>query len=94
MKTYTRQQNALIPSYALSYLVNGDASGLTDEDKNIIDKWLTGWLWRVDEVDNGSLIISPTGEDAHFAHYPEFGLPCDCVECDIIVLAPEIDHGR
>jgi hypothetical protein len=85
MKTVTRQQNARIPAYALPYLINGDASGLSEQDKCIIDKWLNGWVTRAEKL-GGGLVISPTGEEEHFSHYPEFGLPCGYIECDIIVL--------
>lgn len=86
MKTVTRQQNARIPSYALPYLINGDASGLCEEDKNIIDKWLDAWVIRAEKL-GGGLVISPTGQEEEFSHYPEFGLPCGYIECDILVLS-------
>lgn len=63
-----------IPDYALSYLVYGDSSGITEEDKAIIDEWVR---------DEGYEIISPSDEPAYFVPYPPFGLPCDCVECNL-----------
>ena len=44
MRTITKQQNALIPSYALPYLINADASGLTEQDKTIIDRWVKKYV--------------------------------------------------
>jgi len=85
MNTYTKQQNARIPSYSLSYLINGDDSGLCADDKPIIDKWFKSWQDVADRV-NGSVVISPTGEREFFTRFPEFGLSCECTECDIVVL--------
>jgi len=91
MKTACQEDNVLIPSYALSYLINGDASGLSDEDKAITDKWLSGWNARTEKV-NGSLIITTVNEDyddSDFHWNPEFGLPCNCNYCTIIILVED-----
>jgi hypothetical protein len=93
METKLRQQNARIPAYALPYLINGDASGLSDEDKTTIDKWLNHWVKDAEKL-GGAVIISPTGQEEEFTHYPEFGLPCGYIECDIVILAPETSRGR
>ena len=94
MRTYQFQQNARIPSYALSYLINGDSSGLSDEDIATIDKWYKSWQDVADEV-NGSIVIATLDEREFHTKYPEFGLPCSCSECDILVLVDnclEIDE--
>ncbi len=44
-----------IPVWAMCYLVNGDSTGLTDEDKTIVDKW-----WK----DNKVWTVSPVSEDS------------------------------
>ena len=86
MRTYQFQQDARIPSYALSYLINGDSSGLSYEDITIIDRWYKTWQEVANRV-NGSIVISTTDEREFFTARPEFGgLACDCVECDILVL--------
>jgi len=85
MRTYQFQQDARIPSYALSYLINGDSSGLSQEDIVTIDKWYKSWQDVADRV-NGSIIIATTDEREFFTARPEFGLACDCLECDILVL--------
>ena len=86
MKIANQQQNASMPSYAMSYLINGDSSGLSFEDKVCIDKWYDSWLEYAESV-GGGVVISPTGEREFFTKYPEFGgLSCDCTECDILVL--------
>jgi hypothetical protein len=88
MKTYTRQMNAAIPSHALPYLINGDASNLDNIDREQTLNWYQGWITYADNV-RGNLVISPTGESEFFSHFPEFGLPCMCTECDIIVLVED-----
>ena len=85
MRTYQFQQNARIPSYALSYLINGDSSSLSDEDIATIDKWYQSWQDVADRV-NGSIVIATLDEREYFTTRPEFGLACDCCECDILVL--------
>ena len=88
MKTYTRQQNASIPSWALGYLVNGDRDGLSVDDLNTVNHWLDYWTVEADSV-NGILNISPTGEQEFYTKWPEFGLPCMCAECDISIYVEE-----
>lgn len=88
MRTITKQQNALIPSYALPYLINADASGLTEQDKTIIDRWVKKYV-ALSRTEGTDIIISVIGEYEHFSKYPEFGLPGCCVECDILIVAPD-----
>lgn len=65
-----------IPEYALNYIVNGDSSSISDEDKNLCDKFLETWEY-IDQVqdENGEF------EEASFNRNPCFGLPCDTVRC-------------
>ena len=60
-----------IPTWALCYIINGDPTGLSDED--IMQKW---------QVE----IVSPLSQDgnASFSHYPAFGLPAEVEECKVI----------
>jgi hypothetical protein len=60
-----------MPDYSLSYLVNGDASGLEDEDVKNID---------------GQVIFDTIEEEGHFTHSPEFGLACHCVDSVILIV--------
>ncbi len=74
-----------IPDYAAPYLVNGDASGLSEEDIEAIDKWaesmnedgysVTEWC-EVVEDDDGEWCINDEGAEPYFSSSPEFGLPC------------------
>lgn len=64
-----------IPVWALSYIVNGDSSALTDEDIAMVDEAL--------EREPGTWI--PGDGEAYFTSWPEFGLPCDVVDGVILV---------
>lgn len=62
-----------IPSYALPYLINGDASGLTDEDIEEIDNWVQ---------QNGiSNVCQPEEEYPYFCTHPAFGKAADVFDC-------------
>lgn len=76
-----------IPEYALSYLVNGDDSGLEPEEKKIIDTWVEKFQsWAKDNQIVGYFEISPLDTEPFFTHYPAFGLACTIQECDILIL--------
>jgi len=63
-----------IPTWALCYIINGDASGLTDEEIRLVDEAM-----RKNNIE----IVSPRyNED--ISHYPFFGLPTEVEDCDII----------
>ena len=70
-----------VPTYALSYLVNGDPSGLTDEERAMIDD-----LLRSQSVE----LVSPDWEDEatasqpYFSSVPWFGQPTEVVDCNIV----------
>lgn len=71
-----------IPTWALCYLINGDASGLTDEDIAIADKWC--------EVNNVTVVCAPDASEgecsSYFSHCPAFGLPSDVIDCQVMIL--------
>lgn len=46
MKNVTTIENLNVPSYAASYLVNGDTSDITADDRIAIDKWLAPFELR------------------------------------------------
>ena len=71
-----------IPTWSLCYLINGDATGLTEDEINMIDQWTSDWQVQ---------IVSPfTDEEGnahpYFSHYPLFGLPSEVEDCDILYL--------
>lgn len=88
-----------VPDYALPAIINGDYSGLNDEDaKNIRD-----FLDKYPDC-----ILSPREESPYFSTHPAFGLDTDCVPVDIVrIVTPrqlreeiksqeekEVNHGQ
>lgn len=68
-----------IPVYALSALINGDYSGLYDEDVKNIEEWLASsgireGIWPGEE-----------GYNPYFTHYPAFGLATDVIDCECVI---------
>lgn len=69
-----------IPTWSLCYLINGDVSGLTDEEIRMIDTWLNDWeVQIVSPVTDGEGNAQP-----YFSHCPLFGLPTEVEDCDIL----------
>lgn len=94
MKRNPKMQTVLetiedVPDYALSYLVNGDASGLEGEDQADIDGWFD-YFQAIADKRGGHVIISPSDEEPSFTHNPAFGLACDTVPTTVIILAPPL----
>lgn len=82
--TYMEKTTEKIPTWSLCYLVNDDASGLTDEEIQTIDRWYK---------DMGAQVVSPVMDDEcnlqpYFSHFPAFGLPTEVVDCDILFIQP------
>ena len=94
MKIITYYTLAL-PDYSLSYLVNGDASGLGDSDIETIDTWHAEMRAKVAAEFPGmqsDLIIRDTEYSGdNYTPYPEFGLSCNCVEAVWTVWAENED---
>lgn len=65
-----------IPEWALCYLVNGDLTGLSDEDTKMVQDW---------EKDNHVYDVEPLGEEGSFSWHPEFGKACNVVECNVFI---------
>ena len=65
-----------IPTWALNYLVNADAEGLTDEDFALVCAWERKW--------DKPISISASG-NPYFSNSPAFGLPCDVEDCEVLV---------
>lgn len=91
--TYTWNPDAMAtitataPSHWASYLINGDASGLDDDEKNACDAWIAreGLGDPVDCSDAGFI-------RAHDA-FREWPLASDCQEYTFIVRAFKTDDG-
>lgn len=68
-----------IPTWAFGYVFNGDKTGLTDEEINLIDDTLK----RI----GAELVCTQPDEEAqpYFSHYPLFGLPAEVEDCVVIL---------
>ena len=69
-----------IPTWSLGYIINGDMTGLTDEEIRMIDEWQSKLNVQV---------VSPlTDEEGnaqpYFSRYPLFGLPAEVEDYDIL----------
>lgn len=72
------------PAWALSYVVNGDSSGISAEDKKQVDTYMRQYEGR------GHVEVCTPADDnwePYFDWNPEFGLACDVVDCTILILA-------
>ena len=66
-----------IPTGALCYIINGDPTGLSDEDIKMVEGFVE--KWQVESVSGGC-----QEGNASFSHYPAFGLPAEVEECKVI----------
>ena len=66
-----------IPDYALPALINGDYSGLEEEDIQNINEWL--------ERSEIKEVLPPEDSDPYFSNYPAFGLPTDVWDCQCVL---------
>jgi hypothetical protein len=76
-----------IPDYALSYLINGDNSGITSEDIKVIDDYMEEFYNEAESC-NGNVVIELTEdqEESYFTWSPAFGLACNVYDCNIAIL--------
>ncbi len=96
METISEYNDLRVPDYALSYLINDDASGIDDSDIELIDNFMNQFYDEAKEND-GSVIFSTSevidddGEvleyqEPYFCSSPEFGLPCSVVDCTVLIV--------
>lgn len=71
-----------LPEWSLPYLINGDETGLMEGEIQLIQGWWSGLTVVYPE---GSIILNPSGEH-YFTRYPIFGLACECVDCDVLIV--------
>ena len=72
-----------VPDYALNFLTYGEDDNLSPEDQKIILNWSDDLLNR----NNASrLIIESSVDQPYFTWKPVFGLPCNVIDCDIILV--------
>jgi len=85
MTTIAEYTGLRVPTYALSTLVNADSSGIEDADILAIDEWFSQFTEEA-RAKGGHVIFSCGEYEGSFTHSPEFGLPCDCVDCTILIV--------
>ena len=64
-----------VPEWALNAIVNGDVTGLTDEEKAMVEEF---------EAQYPGHILSPRDESPSYNSRPAFGPAADCVAVDIV----------
>lgn len=70
-----------IPSWSLGYIINGDATGLNDNEIKMIDD-----LFQKQHIE----LVYPvgdnekTGTQTYFSSFPFFGLPAEVEDCLVI----------
>lgn len=70
-----------IPTWALCYLINGDPTGLTDEEIAMVDKW-----YEQNKVEVVCTAPDQEGEYCPYStHYPAFGLPTEVIDCNVMM---------
>ena len=76
MKTMTIEN---VPQWAVNYIINGDISGLEQQDIEMVNQYLLGL------ADEGFRLTSPIeGSENEFCAYPEFGKACSTVDFEAI----------
>lgn len=77
-----------IPTWSLCYLVNNDYSGITEEDKEMVDKFWDKYQAKADLFHCIITLNFPEDIDSekYFYHSPAFGLACEVVDCEIIFM--------
>ena len=78
-----------IPNYALGYLVNGDASGIEDEDREACDEWLKCRTEKLQREYPGLAVdlVLRDDDEGSFTRSPAFGLACNCIDGAVVVWA-------
>lgn len=70
-----------VPTWALCYIINGDAEGITIDEAAEIDRWLTDL-----KIDVVSPITDAEGNwSPYFKAYPIFGKGAEVVDCNILM---------
>lgn len=73
-----------VPQWAVTYIVNGDGSGLNGEDLKMVDDWLDNLR------KSGIVPLCPIdGSENEFSPYPAFGLGSNTVDFEAEILPSE-----
>lgn len=80
------------PTWGLSALINDDYSSLNDEEIRQVNEFkhefyeLAQTHPEKDALKTGFVIWSDTDQTTFFCKSPEFGLACDCVELEVLIV--------
>lgn len=90
MITLAEYNHLRIPDYALPYLVNCDDSGLSQDDKQAIDNYMSQY-YTLAEFYNAQVIVDIESYldefvESFFTWTPEFGLACNVYMCTILIV--------
>jgi hypothetical protein len=85
--------SAAVPTYALSYLVDGDASGIEQEDVSNIETWMAECRENLLASHPGATVdlIIRDGAESSFTSFPAFGLACDCIPGAVVAMVSNED---
>jgi hypothetical protein len=81
-----KKHNVKLPTYSLPYLINGDDSGLSSEDKTDIDVFMNKFYQDFKPVNCDAIIDYDSESESYFTWSPAFGLACDVFDCTILIL--------
>lgn len=82
MKIKEQYDDVKLPTWSLSYIINGESSGITEDDKKMVDEYMA-------QFTGGDVIVDVSDEEEYFTWSPEFGLACNVVDATILVLVPD-----
>jgi len=85
--------SASVPTYALSYLVNGNVSALDGGDVSAIDAWLAECSKNLLAAHPGATVelVTRDGAEGSFTAFPAFGLACDCIPGAVVAMVANED---
>jgi len=87
--------DANVPTWALSYLVNNDASGITEEDKKQVDGWRDKCIDALRaETPGASFDFFYSDQEGSFTHRPAFGLAADAIDGAMVALVDNDAPGE
>lgn len=87
--------DAKVPTWALSYLVNNDASGITEEDKQQVDSWHARCIDALRaENPSASFDFFYSEQEGSFTHRPAFGLATDAIDAAVVALVNNDEPGE
>lgn len=87
--------DARVPTWALSYLVNNDASGITEEDKSQVDGWRDKCIDALRaETPGASFDFFYSEHEGSFTHRPAFGLATDAIDGAMVALVDNDAPGE